>query len=129
MRIHHIAIWTKQLEELKDFYEQYFQLKANKKYFNPVKKFSSYFLKFEDDFSSIEIMEIPELKNNPASEFLFTGISHFAISVGSKEKVDLLTGLLRNDGFKIIGEPRFTGDGFYESVISDPDGNRVEITI
>ena len=30
-------------------------------------------------------------------------------------------------GFKIIGEPRTTGDGCYESVFLDPDGNRVEI--
>jgi len=25
--------------------------------------------------------------------------------------------------------PRVTGDGYYESVILDPDGNRIEVTI
>ena len=56
------------------------------------------------------------------------GLIHWAMSVGSKEKVDQLTEQLRTDGFEIIGEPRTTGDGYYESVVADPDGNLVEIT-
>lgn len=36
---------------------------------------------------------------------------------------------LRTDGYHVIGEPRTTGDGYYESVVLDADGNRVEITI
>jgi lactoylglutathione lyase len=28
----------------------------------------------------------------------------------------------------VVGEPRTTGDGYYESVVLDPDGNRVELT-
>jgi lactoylglutathione lyase len=28
----------------------------------------------------------------------------------------------------LLGEPRRTGDGYYESVILDPEGNRIEIT-
>jgi lactoylglutathione lyase len=59
----------------------------------------------------------------------FSGLIHFAISVGSKEKVDRLTEQIRADGFEVVGEPRWTGDGYYESVILDPDKNRVEITI
>ena len=35
---------------------------------------------------------------------------------------------LRQAGYKVIGEPRTTGDGFYESVILDPDNNRIEIS-
>jgi lactoylglutathione lyase len=59
----------------------------------------------------------------------FIGLAHFAISVGSKEKVDILTEQLRKDGHEVIGEPRTTGDGYYESVVLDPEGNRIEITI
>ena len=58
-----------------------------------------------------------------------TGLIHFAISVGSKEKVDALTHQLKSDGYEIVGEPRTTGDGYYESVVLDPDGNRIEITV
>ncbi|MGX9893761.1 VOC family protein [Francisella orientalis] len=57
------------------------------------------------------------------------GLIHLAISVGSKEKVDQLTEQLRNDGFKITGEPRITGDGYYESCVFDPEQNLIAITI
>ena len=42
--------------------------------------------------------------------------THFAILVGSKENVDQHTELIRKDGYVVIGEPRTTGDGYYESV-------------
>jgi lactoylglutathione lyase len=51
----------------------------------------------------------------------------YEIKVGSKTEVDRLTETIGNDGFHVAGEPRTTGDGYYESVILDPDGNRVEI--
>ena len=57
------------------------------------------------------------------------GLIHFAMSTGSKEKVDQLTEKLRVDGYKVIGEPRTTGDGYYESVVLDPENNRIEITV
>ncbi|MDX1286020.1 MAG: VOC family protein [Draconibacterium sp.] len=52
---------------------------------------------------------------------------HFAINVESKTKVNQLTEILRKDGYEVVGEPRTTGDGCYESIVLDPDGNRVEI--
>jgi lactoylglutathione lyase len=39
-----------------------------------------------------------------------------------------LTRRLKEDGFASLDGPRRTGDGYYESVTLDPDGNRVEIT-
>jgi len=130
MQISHIAIWTNDLERLRDFYCNYFHAKSNKKYTNPVKQFSSYFLTFENEGCSLELMNKPNLINSNDPELNHeTGLAHFAFSVGSKEKVDLLTEQFRKSGHKIIGEPRYTGDGFYESVITDPDGNIVEITI
>jgi len=55
------------------------------------------------------------------------GLTHLAISVGSERLVDELTQRLRNDGISVIDGPRRTGDGYYESVVIDPDGNRIEI--
>lgn len=127
MKIEHIAIWVSDLENMKAFYEKYFQAKAGAKYVNPKKQFQSYFLQFREG-SRLELMQkqsIPPNLNSTKKEYL--GIIHFAISVGSKEKVDALTEKLRTDGFSIIGEPRTTGDGYYESVILDPEDNRVEI--
>ncbi|MDE7278844.1 MAG: VOC family protein, partial [Oscillospiraceae bacterium] len=57
------------------------------------------------------------------------GLHHIAFSAGSREAVDSLTERLRQDGYPIVGEPRVTGDGYYESVISDFEGNLIEITV
>lgn len=54
-------------------------------------------------------------------------MAHFAFTVGSEARVDELTEQLRADGYRIMGEPRRTGDGYYESVVL-ADGVRVEIT-
>ncbi|MEZ5039533.1 MAG: VOC family protein [Saprospiraceae bacterium] len=129
MKIEHLAIWVDNLEKMKAFYEQYFEGVAGQKYHNAKKNFSSYFLSFKEG-CRLELMhkpDIPKRENETGKEYM--GIIHFAISVGSKEKVDILTEQLRRDAYKIIGEPRTTGDGYYESVVLDPEGNRIEITI
>ena len=56
-------------------------------------------------------------------------LEFFAIALGSKQLVDDLTHTLRVKGYSILGEPRTTGDGYYESVIADPEGNQIELTI
>ena len=128
MRIDHIAIWTKKLEKMKHFYETYFQGKSGEKYINPRKNFESYFVEF-DSGTRLELMEKLEVDSKLHDDIEnYLGITHFAISTGERIEVDHLTERLRTDGFKIIGEPRVTGDGFYESVVLDPDGNKVEIT-
>lgn len=129
MKIEHIAIWSSDIERLKLFYTEYFGCTTGSKYINSSKSFESYFLMF-DSGCRLEIMQMPNIPlnlNNSFSQYL--GLIHFAVSVGSKEKVDELTAKLRSDGYEIVGEPRITGDGYYESCILDPDGNRIEITI
>jgi lactoylglutathione lyase len=127
MHIEHIAIWTKDLENLKDFYLKYFKASANELYHNPKKGFNSYFLSFEKG-CSLELMQMPNIPDSKDNIYeQFTGLIHFAVSVGSKENVNILTETLRKDGYEIIGEPRTTGDGYYESVVLDPDKNRIEI--
>lgn len=129
MKIEHLAIWVKDLEGMRNFYETYFKAKSNQKYRNDKKKFESYFLSFTEG-PRLELMnrpDIPDNVNDLVKEYI--GIIHFAVSVGSKEMVDSLTERLRTDGYSIVGEPRWTGDGYYESVILDPERNRVEVTI
>ena len=128
MKIEHIAIWTKQLDKMRHFYEVYFEGKSGEKYINPRKNFESYFISF-DGGARLEIMEKLEVDSKlHEDEENYLGITHFAFSTNDNNKVDHLTEKLRNDGYRIIGEPRITGDGFYESVVLDPDGNKVEIT-
>ncbi|MDX2047692.1 MAG: VOC family protein [Chitinophagaceae bacterium] len=127
--IEHLAIWVKDLEKMKQFYTRYFSAVANEKYYNPSKQFSSYFLSFAGD-CRLEIMHMPSVTENKNSiEPQSRGLIHFAISVGSEEKVNALTEQLRQDGYTILGNPRRTGDGYYESVILDPESNRIEITV
>lgn len=127
MKIEHIAVWVKDIEKTRTFYQKYFGAVSNEKYINPVKNFESYFLSFENG-CRLEIMTRPDLKESGNSyEFQQFGIIHFAFSVGSKENVNELTETLRNDGYTIAGEPRTTGDGYYESVILDPENNIIEI--
>lgn len=130
MRIDHVALWTFDLERARTFYEKYFDAKAGAKYFNPKKNFESYFMSFKDG-CRLEIMQMPGIipRDNDLSGKQHIGFVHLAISVGSKTNVDELTEKLRLDGYEIAGEPRQTGDGYYESVVLDPDGNRIEITI
>lgn len=127
MKIDHIAIWVNDLEKMKDFYVQYFKLKCSEKYVNQKKGFSSYFVSF-DSGANIELMHQPDIARPSEGKHATKGIAHFAISLGNKKNVDQLTELFRKDGYEVVGEPRTTGDGFYESVILDPEGNMVELT-
>ncbi len=129
MFLEHAAIWTEDLERLKTFYETYFEARAGRKYTNPAKGFESYFLTF-DSGARLELMRmagIPSSQNDPERQF--TGLVHLAFGVGSEEAVDWLTRRLVDDGYRVLDGPRRTGDGYYESAVLDPDGNRLEITV
>jgi lactoylglutathione lyase len=128
MYIEHLAIWVKDLEFMKDFYIQYFDAVAGQKYINPKKQFQSYFLSFPSG-PRIELMYMPSVPSTENDVYThFTGLAHFAISVGSEENVNALTHRLKADGFQLLDGPRWTGDGYYESVVLDPEKNRIEIT-
>jgi len=127
MKIEHIGIWVKDLEKMREFYQTYLHMHCGKKYENPRKGFSSYFLSFENG-ARIELMTKKDLSETTGQTSDADGLAHIAFSVGSKENVERLTTQLRRDGFEIVGEPRTTGDGYYESVIADPEGNLVELT-
>lgn len=129
MRIDHLALWTDDLERVRNFYVTYFDAVAGLGYRNPAKGFESVFLSFSDG-ARLEFMKTSTLSPVviPAGAQRM-GLTHFAMSVGSEERVDALTRRLRDDGYPVLDGPRRTGDGYYESVVLDPDGNRIEITV
>jgi lactoylglutathione lyase len=138
VHVEHIAIWTPDLERLRAFYESHLGATAGAKYVNPAKHFESYFLRF-DQGARIEIMHrsspSPSPSPSPAGAappagtvVPPSGYAHLALSVGSRAQVDALTARLREAGYAIVDGPRVTGDGYYESVVLDPDGNRIELT-
>ena len=127
MKIEHIAMYVNDLEKVKDFFIKYFDARANDGYHNKTTDFRSYFLTFEDG-ARLEIMNKLSMKDLE-KDTTRTGYIHIAFSVGSKEKVDLLTEKLKEDGYDVISGPRTTGDGYYESCIIGIEGNQVEITV
>lgn len=126
MKIEHVAIWVNDLEAMRDFYKQYFGGEENSLYHNPKKQFESYFITFEGG-ARLELMRQVGIDDNTQIQTI--GYAHIAFSVGSKEKVNELTHTLREAGYPLLNGPRTTGDGYYESVVSDPEGNQIEITI
>jgi len=129
MHMTHLALWVQDLERLKAFYETYFGAQATAKYVNARKHFQSYFLTFASG-ARLELMQRPDIPPRatlPGQECL--GYAHLAMAVGSTAAVNALTQRLVADGYPVLDGPRWTGDGYYESVIADPEGNRIEITV
>lgn len=128
MRIEHVALYVKDLEKNKQFFETYFDATSNQPYHNLKTGLRTYFLTFSDG-ARLELMSRPEMTEKEDELFL-TGYTHLAFSLGSGSKVavDQLTQRLADDGFEIISGPRTTGDGYYESCILGPENNQIEIT-
>ena len=127
MRIEHIAMYVNDLDNAKQFFERYMGAVSNTMYHNKTTDFKSYFLTF-DDGARLEIMNKPVMDDSEKS-MNRTGFIHIAFSVGSKEKVDLLTEQLKKDGYTVVSGPRTTGDGYYESCIVAVEGNQIELTV
>ena len=127
MKIEHIAMYVNDIERARDFFITFFDGKSNDGYHNTKTDFRSYFISF-DDGARLEIMNKPNMvdADKPLNR---TGLIHIAFSVGSKERVDELTQLLKTDGYDIVSSPRTTGDGYYESCIVGIEGNQIEITV
>lgn len=127
MKIEHIAMYVKDLEGAKQFFERYMGAVSNEMYHNKTTGFRSYFLSFEDG-ARLEIMNKPDM-DDADKTLQRTGFIHVAFSVGSREKVDMLTAQLKEAGYEVISGPRTTGDGYYESCIVAIEGNQIEITV
>ncbi len=137
MHIEHAALWTQDLQRLVAFYVEYFGAVAGERYFNPRRQFTSYFLSFSSG-ARLEVMStsptpdpfpVGALPDGAPAGRVGVGWAHIAFATGAEAQVDALTARLRAAGYPVLDGPRRTGDGYYESVVLDPDGNRVEITV
>lgn len=127
MRIDHVALWVVDIERVCAFYVRFFGAGVGPLYENPAKGFSSRFLSF-DSGARIEVMSTTQLspvQHVRGAERM--GLTHLAVKVDTAADVDRVTAEIRAAGHDVIDGPRRTGDGYYESVVLDPEGNRVEI--
>jgi len=127
MKLDHIAIWTNQLEVLKDFYERFFDGKAGELYEDATANIVCCYVYFPEG-SKLELLQAPQLRERhyPKKDRV-QGYTHLAFDVGSKEKVDTITAEIEKAGYEIEAPARMITKWFYESAIFDPDGNIVEI--
>ena len=128
MKLEHIAIWTDNIELLRNYYVSFFDGQSNEMYINPKTQFQSYFISFESG-ARLEIMSMPNIPDNTNDTInaQHKGIIHIAFSVETKQEVDAKAALLQANGLEILNGPRVTGDGYYEFVTLDPDKNRLEV--
>jgi 2-haloacid dehalogenase len=118
-RIEHVAAWVLDLDRARSFYERWFHAASTPEYSSTIREFRSRFLSL-DGGSRLELMVSPQETPRHA---------HIAISVGSRAAVDGLVKEMEQAGVQIVSGPRVTGDGYYEAVIADSEGNLVEITV
>ena len=128
MKIDHIALYCRDLKGMREFFEKYFEGKANNLYHNPRTNLRTYIITFPNGQSRLEIMTRPEVEGNNENIY-HAGFIHLSFSVGSKENVDKLTSMLNADGYQTLSGPRITGDGYYESCVKGLEGILIEITV
>jgi lactoylglutathione lyase len=123
-RLEHVALWVRDVERVAAFYARYFGAQVGGRYENPRKGFQSRFLAFASG-ARLEIMSRSDVDKRGVGESL--GLAHLAIAIGDEAAVNALAEQLKADGVPVLDGPRRTGDGYYECVVLDPEGNRVEI--
>ena len=123
--IAHVALWVRDLEAMREFYVRQLGGRSGPRYANAASGFSSYFVSFGEG-PRIELMHRPAVPSRP--EGAATGYAHVALSLDGRTAVDATVERLRQEGVTVESGPRVTGDGYYEAVILDPEGNRIELT-
>ena len=127
MRIDHAALFCRDLEQMRQFFIDYFDARSNEQYHNPRTGLRTYILTFTEGSTRLELMQRPDVQDADPSQPAI-GYVHLSFAVGSRKGVDLLTRRLAADGYTVTSGPRTTGDGYYESSILGPEGIQIELT-
>lgn len=126
-QIEHIAVATRDLEQLSDFYRQLGAV-ASPPSTDPDTGARTCLL----DFFGIrlEVFERPGSGEGVTGGEGSPGLLHIGFALESADAVDELTGVIAAAGYRVIQPPRRAGElGRYESVVLDPDGNRLKLTV
>lgn len=122
--IDHVALYVEDLDAVCAFYRDYLDAEVDGGYHNPRTGLRTHFLTFGDG-ARLEVMTRPGQDEEPSPRR--RGFIHVAFNLESRVAVDGLVARLVADGVEIVNGPRVTGDGYYEAVTVDPEGNLVEL--
>lgn len=127
MKVAHVALWCRDLDRATAFWVDHFGASPGERYASARRPgFVSRFIRL-DEGATLELMSLPELLDGGPMASERTGWAHVAIALGSAAAVDALAARMQGAGL-LVSAPRRTGDGFYEAVLRDPEGNLIEIT-
>lgn len=128
VRLEHVGLWTQDLDQMLGFYVGLLGGHAGPLYVNSSTGFRSCFVAFGEG-ARVELMTRP---GSGSVSHLRTGhddggYAHIALALPTQGDVRRVTARLQTAGISLASAPRLTGDGYYESVVLDPEGNRVEL--
>jgi len=125
-QLEHIALATNDVERSRDFYLQLGAV-ALPLTTGPDNGGRSCLL----DFCGVrlELIERSGSRDGPAGE-RSPGLLHLGFALESADAVDELSGVIADAGHRVLEDPHRTGErGRYESVVVDPDGNHLKLTV
>lgn len=122
-----IALATDDVERLRDFYRLLGGV-ASAPHIDRETGLQSCVL----DFCGVrlELLERPDHGEGAAVDEQSSGLVYLSFALGTADAVDEHSGVIAAAGYRVLEPPRRTCEaGCYESVVLDPDGNRVKLTV
>jgi lactoylglutathione lyase len=126
-QLEHIALATDDVERLRDFYLLLGAM-ASPTSLGPGTELRSCVL----DFCGVrlELFKRHDGSIWPADDGRPSALVHLGFALGSADAVDELTDVLAAAGYRVLEPPNRTGElGRYESVVLDPEGNRLKLIV
>ena len=77
----------------------------------------------------LEVFELPGFLDDSEGRGPSPGLLHLGFALGSADAVDELSAVLAAAGHRMLEQPHRGELGRYESVVLDPDGNRLKLTV
>jgi lactoylglutathione lyase len=78
----------------------------------------------------LELLERPGHGEGASVDGQSSGLVYLSFALGTADAVDELSGVMAAAGYRVLEPPQRTcEDGCYESVVLDPDGNRLKLTV
>jgi lactoylglutathione lyase len=126
-QIEHIALATNDVECLREFYLLFGAVPAS----SSTDRDTGLRACVLDFFSvRLELFELPRGREAVTRQERSPGFVHLGFALGSADAVDELSKVIAAAGHRVLEHPHRSGElGRYESIVLDPDGNRVKLTV